>query len=115
MLPVRMLLPEFGQCGPRLPVARFVSQEHLEPPDRLVRVAERQYPSKHEFSPRRYVEFLSQAVFGDRRQFTKNLRDQVGRYNQTLAHWFDDVEWMQAKFDLQTNSELNVLEKRTRK
>ncbi|MDF1701670.1 MAG: hypothetical protein P1V36_10990, partial [Planctomycetota bacterium] len=81
----------------------------------LVRVAERQYPSKHEFSPRRYVEFLSQAVFGDRRQFTKNLRDQEGRYNQTLAHWFDDMEWMQAKFDLQTNSELNVLEKRTRK
>lgn len=81
----------------------------------LIRVAERQFPSKHEFSPRRYTEYLSKKVFGDRRQFRKYLRDKEGLFNQALARWFDDMEWMQAKFDLQTNSELNVLKKRERR
>ncbi|MDA1195863.1 MAG: hypothetical protein O2894_11845 [Planctomycetota bacterium] len=81
----------------------------------LVRVLDRVYPSKAEFSPRRYTEHLGQAVFGDRGQFARNLRDQEGRFNQSLARWLDDMEWMQAKFDLQTNSELNVLEKRQKR
>ena len=81
----------------------------------LVRVADRVFPSKHEFSPRRYTEQLSKEVFGARESYTQFLRDQDGKLRQSLARWFDDMEWMQAKFDLQTNSELNVLEERKRR
>lgn len=73
----------------------------------LVRVAERTFPSKHEFSPRRYTQYLNQAVFGDRRSMMAGLSKSNGRYLQALARWFDDMAWLEKTFQLSTNKPLS--------
>ncbi len=83
----------------------------------LVRVADRVWPSKAEFSPRRYTQYLSTAVFGDRARVrsAQRLRDREGKFNQALARYFDDMDWLQVTFDLQTNSELDSLDERKKR
>ncbi|MDJ0520450.1 MAG: type II secretion system protein GspG [Planctomycetota bacterium] len=83
----------------------------------LIRVAERVYPSKAEFSPNRYVEYLQKRVLGDRRRLgsTKRLRDREGSLFQALSRYLDDMDWMQATFDVQTNSEWDTLDERRRR
>lgn len=83
----------------------------------LVRVKERVYPSKAEFSPRRYTVWLREEVYGpqEARRYEQSLRDLEGRYFQSLARYMDDMDWLQATFDLRTNSELNVLEERRKR
>ncbi len=82
----------------------------------LVHVARRVYPSKDEFSPGRYARQLGQAAFGNRSRMAAaaRLRDREGRFNQALARWLDDVDWLQVAFDLQTNSEMETLDRKKR-
>ena len=79
----------------------------------LIRVAERVYPSKDEFSPRRYTEHLSTVVFGDRSRMgrQRRLADHEGAIFKALDKWFGDIAWLKSTFDLQTNSDINKLEK----
>jgi len=82
----------------------------------LIQVAARVYPSKDEFSPRAYDQALGKVVFGDRGRMraAQRLRDREGRFNGALARWLDDVDWLQVTFDLQTNSEMNTLDRKKR-
>ena len=81
----------------------------------LVRVAERQFPSKHEFSPRRYTQYLNEAVFGDRRRMMGGLSTLNGRYPQALARWFDDMTWLEDTFELSTNAPLVDFDQKPRR
>ena len=82
----------------------------------LVRVKERVYPSEYEFSPRRYVEWLHDDVFGDLRSMRqrKSLRELPGRINQAVSKWFDNYPWLQNKFKIDTNTPLDKDDKKKR-
>lgn len=77
----------------------------------LVRVAERTYPSKAEFSPRAYSEFLSRRVFGAQREQPRGMRMPVGARDGTLnakvAAYLEELERLQPLFDLRTNTNLD--------
>ncbi len=117
----------FGRRVLRDPIIKDKDPEMVDgvpkPKDRgtgsayLVRVKARAFPSKAEFSPRRYTEWLREEVYGppDARRYEQSLRELEGRYYQALAKYLDDMDWMQATFDLRTNSELNVLEERRKR
>ncbi len=83
----------------------------------LVRVRGREFAQPAEFSPRRYTEYLRNHVFGDREMMARNvrLRDMEGSYYKALARYLDDLDWMQAAFDLTTHGELHSLEERERR
>ncbi|MFM8979740.1 MAG: hypothetical protein ACKOSS_04675, partial [Planctomycetia bacterium] len=77
----------------------------------LVRVAERTYPSKAEFSPRAYSEFLSRRVFGAQREQPRGMRMPVGAragtINARVAAYLEELERLQPLFDLRTNTNLD--------
>lgn len=83
----------------------------------LVRVKERVFPSKAEFSPRRYVQHLTREVFGPRTgtRFPGGLKDRPGSFFKALSNFLENTQWMQDVFDLRTHSEIDVLEKRLKK
>lgn len=76
----------------------------------LVRVKERQFPSRHEFSPRQYLDWLHTDVFGDilTRRVRMPLQKMSGRMNQAVANWFANYPWMQEKFKIETNNPLDA-------
>lgn len=80
----------------------------------MIRVIERAYPTKAEFSPSRYVQQLSRFVLGGRRSMgpQNRLRDRGGSLFDALSHYFDDMDWMRATFDLKTNAEFESVEKK---
>jgi hypothetical protein len=82
----------------------------------MIRVVERAYPSKAEFSPSRYVRQLSKFVLGDRRSLGQQdrLNKRNGLLFQSLARYFDDIDWLRATFDLQTNAEFESVAKNNR-
>ena len=78
----------------------------------LVRVASQSFPSKAEFSPRRYAEYMRERTYGPMgmppRQ-RRRLRDRPGSLNQSLARYVDDMEFMRHVFKLQTTTNLDLL------
>jgi hypothetical protein len=80
----------------------------------LVRVAERVYPSKSEFSPRAYAEHLAEHVFGELRTGSRAMRraqvsTRRGELPGAVSMWLDELAHMQQAFDLRTNANLDQL------
>ncbi|MFM8385452.1 MAG: type II secretion system protein GspG [Planctomycetia bacterium] len=77
----------------------------------LVRVAERVYPTKAEFSPRAYSEYMSRRVFGAQRDLPRGMRMPVGSrdgaMNGKVATFLEEFERLQPLFDLRTNTNLD--------
>lgn len=80
----------------------------------LVRVKDRVFPSKAEFSPSAYADFLEEDVFargtGDpARERNMQLQQRKGTYPKALAPYFNEIERLQVMFDLRTNTILDQL------
>ena len=80
----------------------------------LVRVAAQAFPTKEEFSPRRYLEHISTKVLGER-QRSRSADAARGSFLAALDHYYNDTNWMQTTFDLLTEKSLGVFSEKGRK
>jgi hypothetical protein len=80
----------------------------------LVRVTERRFASKAEFSPARYAAVLRDEVFGDffNARLPSNAQHRRGLINQAIAHFIEDISWLRREkmFDLKTKTDLELVQ-----
>jgi len=79
----------------------------------LIRVAERTYPGKSEFSPRRYTDFLSTKAFGAQGgpRPKASIRDREGSFYIQLGRFSGDPDYLRNAWGLRTNSPLESFDR----